>query len=87
MSRITSTTHISDTLALISEIYEELDANYDPEVCNPLCLYGAAAAQGLVTDLIENNSPQLFDLAETEMVVDLHNLCGDIIRQFELKDH
>lgn len=83
-----STTRISDTMALIGETYEQLNAHYDPEVCNPLCLYGAAAAQGLVADLLDTYSPDFFDIEEREMVMDLYDLCGGILRQYEqMEDH
>jgi len=86
--KIESTTKISDTLALIVETYDQLDAHFDPEVCNPLCLYGAAAASGIITDLLDTYPPNFFETEEIEIVVNLHNLCGDILRQYEhMEDH
>jgi hypothetical protein len=86
--RTRSTTKISDTMSLIVETYEQLSVHYDPEVCNPLCLYSAAAAQGLVANLLDTYSPDFFDLEETEMVIGLHDLCGEILRQYEqMEDH
>ena len=67
-----STTSISDLIALIREAYDQLDAHFDPYVYNPLCLYGAAAAQALIIDLLDTYSPDLFEVEEIEMVVGLH---------------
>jgi len=81
-----STTEISDALNLLATTYNQLLAVYDPDLYNPLCLCGAAACEGVVEEMLTNYSPDHFTEFEIALVVDVHNLSGEIIEQHDQGD-
>ena len=80
---IISQTIISDALQLLEATYTQLIRVYDPEVYNPLCLCGAAAAEGMSEELLTNYSPDYFSDEEVTLVMNVHDLCGAIIEQYD----
>ena len=80
---IISQTIISDALHLLQATYTELIRVYDPEVYNPLCLCGAAAAEGMSEQLLTNYTSDYFSDEEVILVMNVHDLCGDIIEQYD----
>jgi hypothetical protein len=83
---IQSTTVISDALNLLAATYSQLLAVYDPDLYNPLCLCGAAACEGVVEEMLTSYSPDLFTEFEIALVMDVHNLSGEIIEQYDRKE-
>jgi len=83
---IQSTTVISDALNLLAATYSQLLAVYDPDLYNPLCLCGAAACEGVVEEMLTNYSPDLFTEFEIALVMDVHNLSGEILEQYDRKE-
>jgi hypothetical protein len=82
-----TTMEISDTLALLEATRVSLEDAFTEEY-NPLCLFGAAAAEGVIEELLTNHPPHLFSDEEINLVMDVHELCGEILRQYEqLEDH
>jgi len=81
-----STTAISDSLNLLLATYNQLLAVYDPDIYNPLCLCGAAACEGVVEEMLEIYSPDLFTEFEVALIMDVHNLSGEIIEQYDRKE-
>jgi len=80
---IVSQTIISDALHLLEATYHQLIRVYDPEVYNPLCLCGAAAAEGMSEELLTNYTPEFFSNAEATLIMDVHELCGEILTQYD----
>ena len=80
---IISQTIISDALQLLEATYTQLISVYDPEVYNPLCLCGAAAAEGMTEQLLTNYTSDYFSDEEVILVMNVHDLCGDIIEQYD----
>ena len=80
---IISQTIISDALQLLEATYTQLIRVYDPEVYNPLCLCGAAAAEGMTEQLLTNYTSDYFSDEEVILVMNVHDLCGDIIEQYD----
>jgi len=78
-----SSTTISDALRLLDETYIQLCQVYDPDVYNPLCLCGAAAAEGMTEELVSTYSLEFFSEEEAALVLDVHELCGDILNQYD----
>ena len=80
---IVSQTIISDALHLLQATYTEPIRVYDPEVYNPLCLCGAAAAEGMTEELLTNYTPEFFSNDEATLIMDVHELCGEILNQYD----
>ena len=76
-------TTISDSLRLLEDTYKQLLRVYDPEVYNPLCLCGAAAAEGMTEELVTAYSLEFFSEEEAALVLDVHELCGEILNQYD----
>ena len=83
---VNTTTIISDALNLLVATYNQLLALYDPDLYNPLCLCGAAACEGVVEEMLENYSPDLFTEFEVALIMDVHNLSGEILEQYNRKE-
>ena len=78
-----SSTTISDALRLLEDTYKQLLRVYDPDVYNPLCLCGAAAAEGMTEELVNTYSLDFFSEEEAALVLDVHELCGAILNQYD----
>jgi len=82
-----SHTSLSDSIDMLGDTYNQLNMVYDPEIFNPLCLCGAAAATALVEVLL-THPPELFTDEEINLVVDVHALSGEILEQYDtMEDH
>ena len=77
-----SHTSLSDSIDMLGATYNQLSITFDPEVFNPLCMCGAAAATALVEVLL-NHPPELFTEEEINLVVDVHDLAGEILEQYD----
>jgi len=77
-----SHTSLSDSIDMLGDTYNQLNLAYDPEIFNPLCLCGAAAATALVEVLL-THPPELFTEEEINLVVDVHDLAGEILKQYD----
>ena len=77
-----SHTSLSDSIDMLGATYTQLSITFDPEVFNPLCMCGAAAATALVEVLL-NHPPELFTEEEITLVVDVHDLAGEILEQYD----